>query len=222
MSNKQHCPSAEMLIEFSAGTLETAASICVSAHLHYCKKCRSELLKLNEIGSQLMAQSVPAQVDNTESLLATVIDKIDQLPEPEVSKVNQRTGGELPQAVEKMIDAAPQPPVWRRLSKSLDVKRLISGQNRFEVALHKIHAGGKTPQHDHHGTEYTVVLKGSFSDEHSVYSEGDFIVRKPGDIHQPMGAKNGECICLSALEAPIRLTSRLGFLLKPWLRINPV
>ena len=37
----------------------------------------------------------------------------------------------------------------------------------------------------------------------SVYNEGDFIVRKPGDVHQPMGANNGDCICLSALEAPI-------------------
>jgi len=222
MSDKQHCPSAEVLVEFSAGTLETAPSICVSAHLHYCKNCRTELMKLNEIGSQLMIQSDPANLDNTESLLATVIDKIDELPELSASKAQRKADGELPHAVEKMIDAAPKPPVWRRLTKSLDVKRLISGQNRFEVALHKIHAGGKTPQHDHHGTEYTVVLKGSFSDEASVYREGDFIVRQPGDIHQPMGAKNGECICLSALEAPIRLTSRLGFLLKPWLRINPM
>jgi len=222
MSNKQHCPSAEMLIEFSAGTLETAASICVSAHLHYCKHCRSELLKLNEIGSQLMMQNDPAEIDNTESLLANVIDKIDDLPEPTPSDVSKKSAGEYPHAVEKMINDAPQPPVWRRLTKSLDVKKLISGQNRFEVALHKIHAGGKTPQHDHHGTEYTVVLKGSFSDEQSLYSEGDFIVRQPGDVHQPMSAKNGECICLSALEAPIRLTSRLGFLMKPWLRINPM
>ena len=54
------------------------------------------------------------------------------------------------------------------------------------------------------------------------YNEGDFIVRNPGDVHQPMGANNGECICLSALEAPIKLTSPFGFLLKPMLNINPM
>ena len=84
------------------------------------------------------------------------------------------------------------------------------------------YAGGKTPKHDHHGLEYTVVLKGSFSDENAVYREGDFLVRQPGDVHQPMGAQNGECICLSALSAPIKLTNPLGFLMKPWLRINPM
>jgi putative transcriptional regulator len=70
--------------------------------------------------------------------------------------------------------------------------------------------------------EYTVVLKGSFSDERAVYREGDFLLRQPGDVHQPMGAQNGECICLSALAAPINLSNPLGFLMKPWLRINPM
>jgi putative transcriptional regulator len=41
-------------------------------------------------------------------------------------------------------------------------------------------------------------LKGSFSDEKSVYTEGDFIVREPGFLHQHIGAKNGEFIFLSA------------------------
>ena len=90
------------------------------------------------------------------------------------------------------------------------------------MALHKICAGGKTPKHGHEGLEYTVVLKGSFSDENAVYREGDFLMRQPGDVHQPMGAQNGECICLSALSAPIVPTSPLGFLMKPWLRINPM
>jgi putative transcriptional regulator len=99
--------------------------------------------------------------------------------------------------------------------------KLYTGQDKFEVALHKICAGGVTPKHDHRGLEYTVVLKGSFSDEKSVYAEGDFITREPGDVHQPMGAKNGECICLSAQEAPIRLTSILGLFLNPWLRVKP-
>ena len=110
---------------------------------------------------------------------------------------------------------------WKRLTASVDVARFETGQSEFEVALHKICAGGKTPKHDHQGLEYTVVLKGSFSDENAVYREGDFLVREPGDVHQPMGAQNGECICLSALSAPIKLTNPFGFLMKPWLTHQP-
>ena len=75
--------------------------------------------------------------------------------------------------------------------------------------------------HDHQGLEYTVVLKGSFSDERSVYTEGDFILRKPGQPHQPIGAQNGECICLSAQSAPIKLTGPFGFIMNRWLQIHP-
>jgi putative transcriptional regulator len=215
-----HHPSREMLIEFSAGTLDTATSICVSAHLHFCKCCRDEVARLDEVGSQLMAISSPEVIDD--GLFDKVMAKIDQ-PQPITESAPLQKPGisGFPAHVNKLINNASKTPVWKKLSKSMEEAKLFTGQSKFEVALHKICAGGVTPKHDHRGMEYTVVLKGSFSDEKSVYTEGDFIVRKPGDIHQPMGAKNGECICLSAQEAPIRLTSLLGFFLNPWLRIRP-
>lgn len=215
-----HHPSREMLVEFSAGTLDTATSICVSAHLHFCKCCRDEVSRLDEVGSQLMAISSPGTIDD--GLFDKVMAKIDQpLSTPEPAPMLKQGISGFPAHVNKLINNATKTPVWKKLSKSMEEAKLLTGQSKFEVALHKICAGGVTPKHDHRGLEYTVVLKGSFSDEKSVYSEGDFIVREPGDVHQPMGAKNGECICLSAQEAPIRLTSFLGYLLNPWLRIKP-
>lgn len=218
--NPIHHPSTEMLLEFSAGTLDTAASICVSAHLHFCKSCREELLQLNEIGAQLMTEAEPKDIDD--SLLESVMAKIDASESDPLPAQSETPSTEFPFCIDKLVSAPEGFPTWKRLSKSVNIARLKTGQDRYEVALHRICAGGKTPAHDHHGTEYTVVLKGSFSDEKSVYKEGDFIVRNPGDVHQPMGAQNGECICLSALEAPIKLSNPLGFFLKPWLRINPM
>jgi len=215
-----HHPDAHMLVEFSAGSLDIAASICVSAHLHFCERCRAELVRLDEIGSHFLAQSDPVEVD--EQLFDHVMREIDRAEsEPDKTQVD-KTMQDFPSHIKKLATAAKNTPIWKRLSSSIDVAKLFTGQDRFEVALHRICAGGTAPKHDHKGTEYTVVLKGSFSDEHSVYTEGDFVVRNPGDIHQPMGAKNGECICLSALEAPIKLTNPLGFLLRPWLKINPM
>ena len=215
-----HHPTTDMLIEFSAGTLDTATAICVSAHLHYCKCCRDEVARLNEVGSQLLSVSTPETIDD--DLFDKVMAKIDQSQPVDVHEpAPESAGNGFPAHVNKLIYNAKKTPVWKRLSKSMEEAKLHTGQSKFEVALHKICAGGVTPKHNHRGLEYTVVLKGSFSDEKSVYTEGDFITRQPGDVHQPMGAKNGECICLSAQEAPIRLTSLLGFFLNPWLRIKP-
>lgn len=219
MSSIKHHPSRAMLVDFSAGNLGTAESICVSAHLHFCDQCRNELMRLDQVASQLMTEAEPQTVD--EDLFDSVMSKIDALPEAP-TKVEIEEKSDFPHTVAKLINETESAPNWRRMSSSVDVARFQTGQNKFEVALHRICAGGKTPHHGHNGTEFTVVLKGSFSDEQAVYSEGDFLLRGPGDEHQPMGAQNGECICLSALAAPIKLSSPLGFLMKPWLRINPM
>ncbi len=213
-----HHPDENMLIEFSAGTLDTAASICVSAHLHFCSSCKAKLLQLDQVGSHIMSQAEP--VDVAEDVFDQVMEKIDSGIDN--ASADQATNDDMPFSVNKLIGTSLMNKNWKRLSSSVDIARFKTGQNQFEVALHKICAGGKTPKHDHDGLEYTVVLKGSFSDENAVYREGDFLLRQPGDVHQPMGAQNGECICLSALSAPIVPTSPLGFLMKPWLRINPV
>ena len=219
MSSIKHHPSRAMLVDFSAGNLGTAESICVSAHLHFCDQCRNELMRLDQVASQLMTEAEPQTID--EDLFDSVMSKIDALPEAP-TKVETEEKSDFPHTVTKLINETESAPNWRRMSSSVDVARFQTGQNKFEVALHRICAGGKTPHHGHNGTEFTVVLKGSFSDEQAVYSEGDFLLRGPGDEHQPMGAQNGECICLSALAAPIKLSSPLGFLMKPWLRINPM
>jgi putative transcriptional regulator len=176
-------------------------------------------MRLDQVASQLMTEAEPQTID--EDLFDSVMSKIDALPEAP-TKVEIEEKSDFPHTVAKLINETESAPNWRRMSSSVDVARFQTGQNKFEVALHRISAGGKTPHHGHNGTEFTVVLKGSFSDEQAVYSEGDFLLRGPGDEHQPMGAQNGECICLSALAAPIKLSSPLGFLMKPWLRINPM
>ena len=142
---------------------------------------------------------------------------MDEKPKP----VPSRSDRGFPPSINKLISGDVKSLRWRRIAKSVRVAKLKTGQEKFEVALHKISAGGRTPKHDHQGLEYTVVLKGSFSDDISVYHQGDFILRKPGDIHQPISAQNGECICLSAQSAPIKLLSPLGFIMNKLLRVNP-
>ena len=223
MSKVNHHPDSAMLVDFSAGNLNTAPSICVSAHLHFCAKCRSELLRLDQVGSKLMSEAEPIEVGDL--LLDSVMAKIDQLPESAediVPSTSEMSDVHYPLLVNKLMTARESTPTWRRMSASVDVAQFTTGQKEYEVALHKICSGGKTPRHDHGGREFTVVLKGSFSDEQAVYNEGDFLQREVGDVHQPMGAQNGECICLSALAAPIKLSSPFGFLMKPWLQINPM
>ena len=134
-------------------------------------------------------------------MLADTLDRLDEEPLPETIEVAPASFAidaaleeQLPAYLNKFVGRSPLN--WRSLSSSLSVAPISVGETAYELALHKIDAGGTTPSHDHRGMELTVVLKGSFSDEHGVYHEGDFLIREPGHVHRPAAAQNKACICL--------------------------
>jgi len=229
MINKH--PDSTYLMEYAAGSLSLAPGIAITTHLQFCDHCRRTIDNLQEIGGELLDSSASTPV--SETLLDAVLDRIDNDVQLEAPRNTSKTGIPLPDEVDKNIDELAQSvPVyiqrflpegklnWRFLSPSLKVAAISVGEAIHELAFHKIKAGGKAPEHDHRGTEITVVLKGSFSDEDGIYQPGDFMVRQAGDIHQPIAAQNEECICLSVLAAPIRLTGIKG-ILNPFLGFAP-
>jgi putative transcriptional regulator len=111
-----------------------------------------------------------------------------------------------------------EPLPWSRALPGLRQSALRTGERAFQSVLHRVRPGGSVPRHDHRGLEFTVVLRGSFSDEFGVYGPGDFLLREPGICHHPVAAENGECICLTVQEAPVRFTGLLWRCLNPLLR----
>lgn len=198
-------PDADLLVEYAAGSLSIAPCISITTHLQFCDSCHDAVESLKDIGGNLL-QSTEA-VPVSDGLLTTVLGSIDQSPVVESTDIKEalldEVAKELPAFVQRLLP--PRQLKWRFLSPSLKVAPISVGEDTYELALHRIKAGGTAPAHDHNGLEITVVLKGSFSDEDGIYQPGDFIVRDKGDVHRPIAAQHEECICLSVLEAPIRL-----------------
>ena len=214
-------PESDLLVEYASGSLSVAPCISVTTHLQYCKQCRDSVESLGEIGGELLMTSEAVPV--SEDLLDSIMQDLDSLGEekPPVSALRQCSDvitKELPEFVQGLLPGGRLN--WRRLSPSLKVAPVSVGEEQYELALHRIDAGGKAPEHDHLGKEITVVLTGSFSDEDGVYQPGDFLVRQQGDTHRPFAARNQACICLSVLEAPIRLTG-IKRVLNPFLSFTP-
>jgi len=110
---------------------------------------------------------------------------------------------------------------WDRINSRLRISRLRTGDPVNEFALYHIKAGGTIPKHTHRGTELTLVLEGSFSDEEGVYQEGDFLMRDAGHVHTPTAARIGDCVCVGVLDAPIRFTQWNYRPLNPFLKLQP-
>jgi len=216
----KHHPDTNTLAEYAAGNLDLAPSIAVAAHLHFCPKCRRQLEQLQTLGGALLNDIEPVEVD--ENLLGSLLEKLDEqsMPTPTAQTNTKSNLSEFPSVVARLIDDKSKLS-WKKLTRSLQIASLTTGQKQYEVSLHKIAAGGKVLEHDHRGMEYTLVLKGSFSDEGGVYQPGDFILKQPGDIHRPYAAANRDCLCLTVVEAPVKFTGWLGKFINPFLKLNP-
>lgn len=221
----KHHPSTNILAEYAAGSLGFAQSIAVAAHLHFCSHCRQQVQLLEQLGGSLIHEPVDSEkYQVSEDLFDKVLqeidsDKVQAAAKPQIQH-RRSSLADLPPIVADLIGNRTSLP-WRKLSKSLQIASIKTGQSDCEVSLHKISAGGKVMAHDHRGMEYTLVLKGSFSDEDGVYQVGDFLLRQPGEEHKPAAAANRDCICLTVVEAPVRFTGLFSRMLNPFLRIQP-
>ena len=197
-----HHPDSNTLVEFSSGTLPVAHSVCVSTHLDHCSECRSKLAKLDDLGGAMLENGTAESVSS--SVFDAVMLRLDEVsPEP---AANDATAASLSSMVKKIRSGATADLNWRRVTKSLRIASLGDVPGASEVSVYHISEGGKIPQHNHSGTEMTLVLSGGFSDETGTYHAGDFLVREAGDIHAPTALPGGDCICLAVLESPLKFT----------------
>jgi putative transcriptional regulator len=214
-------PEPELLVEYSAGGLSTAPAISITTHLLFCEECRQLAESLEELGGELLseADAIPVSEGLLDEVLACIDEATDEQVVTRLTKpLNAASIDGLPDYVQSLL---PDDKLkWRFLSPSLRAAPISVGEDIHELALHRIKAGGKAPEHTHRGNEITVVLKGSFSDEDGVYHPGDFILREAGEVHRPCAARNDECICLSVLEAPIELTG-IKRIFNPFLSFSP-
>ena len=87
----------------------------------------------------------------------------------------------------------------------------------YTFKLHHL-LSDKAPAHTHRGSETTIVLQGAFADQKGVFNQWDFVVLTDQDEHKPVAVGSEDCITLSVLSAPIKLTGTLTRMLNPFIR----
>ncbi len=214
-----HHPPFEMIVDYATGALPAGVALVAATHAAMCPECRSAVEQLETLGGILVGDMEAEPLEG--KLLTSVMDKLD---EPEVpASANTRT---LDAATRKLIP----PPLRRYVTRSLkDLNwRSIAGvmkEARLAVRTRGVTVSlmhlppGRAPKHGHYGHEYSLVLAGGYKDAGQQFLPGDFSMKDSGDVHQQVIDPDGGCICLVALDAPLRLTGLAGRLLNPFLRI---
>ncbi len=211
-------PTDEQLIEYSAGSLATSISLCVSAHLACCEQCRQQMVKLDTVAGMMFEQQQPLPVDD--GMLDAIFDRIDgqQASRAATANVELDVKPRLPSAINKLTGYNPDELDWRDHGRNVKSAKLLEFEG-IKASLIRISAGAKIPTHTHKGTEITVVLEGSFSDAEGVYHQGDFIIRDSKHQHAPMATADADCICLVAMDAPLKFNNPI---MELYNRVSPL
>lgn len=200
----EYHPQLELLTEHASGNLPLAQAACVSAHMNYCEQCRRASGQLQSVGAILFEGLHPEPVGDT--LLNAVLARLDDATPLSFASTSAWSSSRTPAILQRLMNGDYTDLVWKKITSSLRISYLKTGDPNYEFALYHIKAGGKIPEHTHRGSEMTLVLEGGFSDAQGSYHRGDFIFRQPSDVHAPTALQSEDCICVAVLDAPLKFT----------------
>ena len=198
-------PDLDLMTEYAAGTLPLAQAACISVHVGNCTQCKRLAEELTDLGAALFEGLEPAPVGDSQ--LDAVLARLDEEAPLAYSSNPVQQDKARPALLQRLMKGDLSELTWKRIGSALRISYLQVGDPEHEFALYHIKAGGKIPEHTHRGSEMTLVLEGGFSDSEGSYHPGDFIFRKPGDVHAPTALQSEDCICLAVLDAPLKFTS---------------
>ena len=208
----KHHLNDELLMAYSAGTLPEAFNIVVATHISMCDECRARLEALDAVGGALVetGDAVDVAGDCYDRVLAMIGGGAPEQQEPVTSAFPSPLASYLP---ERESDIA-----WRAAGMGVR-QSILKTSKAASVRLLHIPAGAAMPDHGHHGTELTLVLRGAFRDETDRFGPGDIEIADEDLHHTPVAEPNEDCICLAATNAPLKFTGWLPRLAQPFLRI---
>lgn len=210
----RHHPDSLSLMEYSAGNLSQPHALCIRLHLDECAHCRSRVDTLDSLGAVMMEHQPKVTVSDT--MFDSILSQIDSAPEESTPVSAMPRMSPLQKLLGEDINKLP----WKRQLGDvsvLDITDKFPGQ-REQVVLQKLAAGGKAPAHTHRGEETTIVLQGAFADQKGVFNQWDFVVLNEQDEHKPVAVGCEDCITLSVLSAPVKLTGTFTRMLNPFIR----
>jgi len=207
----KHHPSAPLLAQYCAGELPFSLSIALSAHIEMCEYCQTR-----------EKQRVAAQATQTwNDIKIEAVDFGDMLQDILATPVDQLQATMKPAAcIELAGETFKLPHAFRSFKRftwsgfgAINRARMIIDEKKVRSSLLHISAGGEIPTHQHKGYELTLLLEGSFNDEHGTYKKGDFILLDGDVTHSPK--TSGGCLCYTVQDAPLHFTHGMSKVLNP-------
>ncbi|HUZ72874.1 MAG TPA: ChrR family anti-sigma-E factor [Stellaceae bacterium] len=205
-----HHPGEATLLTYAAGALGEGLSLVVASHLAFCSDCRDAVAGGELIGGSMLDTIAPETVAGAtrERVLAMLGTAGEIAPPPPAPVADPAVPAPLGRWLGRDLAAVP----WRRLGPGLQQFDVLPGRHArgANARLLRIAPGRWLPRHGHVGTELTLVLAGSYTDELGHFARGDVAETDDEIRHQPVSDRDEDCICLIATEGPLRFESMIA------------
>ena len=231
MTPRHHLDPATVL-SHAAGALPHALAVVVATHLEGCATCRDAVARAEGIGGLLVNQQLaqPSLQARANELRAAMLDRLDSVPlaPSRAATENSRFDNgpdNSPTEKSKDPDRIPTPlqPYfgesyralkWRWMGPGMHFIRR-GGPSGSNLLMLRIGPGKRMPVHSHGGSEITQILSGAYDDALGHFAPGDVADLDCEIEHQPVTTPGVPCICVSALDAPLRFPGWLAQRLQP-------
>jgi putative transcriptional regulator len=210
-----HHPSEETLAAYAVGTLDLGLRLVVASHLERCSACQTFVRGLEQVAGTMLEDLPPTAM--SADALAHTLARIEGLSAGEAAPASLGVSAEpdLPACLQRYELGR-----WRWIGPGVEMRRILLPEpNGVRVFLLKGAPGTRLPQHSHSGTELTSILVGAYDHEGGHFGAGDFEEADERVEHRPIVSGDAPCICLVALEGPLKLSGFLGTLLNPFVRL---
>jgi putative transcriptional regulator len=183
----------------------------VAAHLAYCAACRLQSRELEALGGSLLQELAPVPMSG--GALDAALLKLDGItPFERPARPGSRDG--TPSVLRRYIGGDLADVRWRQVGPRLAYVPLLRHGNVIARLLRGA-PGSETGPHRHAGLEYTLVLRGGFSDETGSYAPGDLQVMEGEMRHNPVADADADCINLAVTTGPLKFESLLQRIVAP-------
>lgn len=206
-----HHPDDALLIAYAAGAADEATSLVVATHMHYCAICRLRGAKLEAIGGSLLESLAPQPL--AAGALEATLAKLDQVTPFERPRRQPSRDG-TPGVLRGYLGGDLRDVRWRRMGPNLSYAPLF---RRGAVCARLLRGipGAESGPHSHRGVEYTLVLKGGYTDVTGSYAPGDLQVMEFGQPHNPVADPGEDCINLAVTTGRLKFDSLIQKIAAP-------
>jgi putative transcriptional regulator len=198
-----------LLAAYAAGSLSPPLHALVAGHLALTPGSRAFVRSLEGANAAALEDAPPVPVPDREARLAEIFAE----PAAEPIRLDPAPDPVLPVPIARFLGKRIDQIRWRTLLPGLKAFR-VEATDRGEAVLYWIRPGRTMPAHTHEGSEYTLVLKGGFTDVLGHYRRGDIAIADQEIDHRPQADPDEDCICYAVADAPLRLTGPVGRILQ--------